>query len=120
MTDAAAAEAFSERNRRRLKFALQAVCLVTLVASLLLGVQSTRQALADESEKRAELLRITEEAAAQIDRILKPVSRATTDLAARLTRGEIDAATVEPALLAMVQSNEAFFGGTVAYRPYGR
>ena len=120
MTDVATEEAFSERNRRRLKFALQAVCLVTLVASLLLGVQFGRKAHADESEKRAELLRITEEAAAQIDRILKPVSQATTDLAARLTRGEVGAATVEPALRAMVQSNEAFFGGTVAYRPFGR
>ena len=114
MTDVATEEAFSEHNRRRLKFALQAVCLVTLVASLLLGVQFGRKAHADESEKRAELLRITEEAAAQIDRILKPVSQATTDLAARLTRGEVGAATVEPALRAMVQSNEAFFGGTVA------
>jgi hypothetical protein len=121
MTDLATTEeAFGERSRRRLKLALQAVCLATLAASLVLGVQFVRKALADESEKRAELQRITEEAAAQIDRILKPVGQATTDLAARLTRGEVDAANVEPALRAMVQSHEAFFGGTVAFRPYGR
>lgn len=120
MTDLAAEAAFSERNSRRLKLALQAVCLVMLVASLVLGVQFVRKALADEREKRSELQRITEEAAAQIDQILRPVSQATTDLAARLTRGEVDASNVEPALRAMVQGNEAFFGGAVAFRPYGR
>ena len=120
MTEEAVAETFSARTRQRLKLALQFICLVTLAATLTLGLRFVWEARVDESARRAELQRITHEAAAQIDQILKPVSQATTELAARLTRGEIDATTVEPALRAMVHGNEAFFGGTVAFRPYGR
>lgn len=120
MSEAAVGDVFSDRNRRRFKLGLQLICAATLAATLALGVRFAWDLRANENAKRAELQRITEEAAAQIDQVLKPVSEAAAGLAARLTRGEVDATTVEPALRAMVSSNELFFGGAVAYRPGDR
>ncbi|MCK7495591.1 MAG: hypothetical protein MZW92_34675 [Comamonadaceae bacterium] len=52
---------------------MQFICLVTLAATLALGLRFVWEARVDESAERAELQRITHEAAAQIDQILKPV-----------------------------------------------
>jgi hypothetical protein len=61
------------------------------------------------------LLLLTQQAAEQIDGLLRPVGVAAQGLAGRLPCGEIAAAAVK----AMMNGNEVFFGGTVAYRPPG-
>ena len=77
-------------------------------------------ARASENAKRAELQQLTQQQAAdQTDRLLQPVGVVAEGLVGLLTRDEIAAAAVEAKLKPMVNGNEVFFGGTVAYRPHG-
>lgn len=74
ITDAAASHGFSGRTRSRLKRALLVVCVGTLAASLLLGARFSWEICANDRAKQAELLQLTQQAAAQINRLLQPVS----------------------------------------------
>lgn len=119
MTANSGDDTFGERTARHVKRALQLICLAALAVTLMLGVAFLREARNEEMEKRDELLRATQAAATQIDTLLQPVGEAASGLAARLSRGEVAPAGLEAALRAMVEANDIFFGGTVAYRPFG-
>ncbi len=119
MGDDAVADCFGARTRLRLERGLLLLGLLAFAAFVVLGIRFVLQTRADELETRNKLAAIAHDASDRIDRILAPVRAATTELAGRLSRGEIAPADVEPALRAMVNGNECFFGGAVAYRPYG-
>ena len=62
--------------------ALLVVCVGTLAASLLLGARFSWEICANDRVKQAELLQLTQQAAAEINRLLQPVSVAARGLAA--------------------------------------
>lgn len=115
----ALADRFGEHTCRWLRRALLWTGGLALLTCIVLGTRYVAATRAVELETRDKLLAIATEAAARMDRILEPVRSASTGLAARLSRGELGPADVEPALRAMVNSNDGFYGGTVAYRPWG-
>lgn len=119
MGEDAVDDCFGQRTRLRLRQALLLLGLLALAAFVVLGTRFIVRLRADELETRDKLAAITRDASQRIDRILAPVSAATGALAGRLSRGEVGPQGVEPALLGMVNENESFFGGAVAYRPYG-
>ena len=95
------------------------VCLLSLVVVAMLSYQHLSYKEAIYESSKADLKRLTEDAAKKIDTILHQAMESAQLLADGLTSGKINRTNMRERLKSTLASNENYYGGTITYVPFG-